>query len=54
MVGIAKIIFKVFDGTRQLIEPTVKLLVNLRNGHQNQVPCGSHFGPSVKFDVDFF
>jgi hypothetical protein len=54
MSGIARIILNVFDGTRHLIDPTVKLLVTLRDGNQNQVHRGNHFGPSVEFDVDFF
>lgn len=54
MSDTARIILNVFNGTRQLIEPTLSLLVTLRDGHQNQVHRDNHFGPSIAFDVDSF
>ncbi len=54
MAGAARIRLNVFDGTRELIDSKVRLLVTLRDGHQTQVHRGNHFGPSLDFDVEFF
>ena len=54
MPGIARIQLNVFNGARQLIGQDVDLLVTLRDGNQNQVHRGNHFGPTINFDVDFF
>lgn len=54
MSGVARIRLNVFDGARQPIGQDVNLLVTLRDGNQNQVHRGNHFGPTIDFDVEFF
>ena len=54
MSGQARIQLNVFDGTRQLINSSLRLLVTLRDGNLHEAHKGDHFGPTINFDVDFF
>ena len=50
----AKLLVRVFDGTRKPIGSTVELLITLRDGFQKQFRRDFFRGPQLLFDVPFF
>jgi hypothetical protein len=50
----AKILIRVFDGTRRLISPSVRLLITLIDGYGNHFPGLYQTGPEVLVNVPFY
>src|SRR5438876_123631 len=50
----AKLLVRVFDGRRKEIDGSVKLLITIRDGYQNQRFRDYYDGPLVEFLVPFF
>lgn len=50
----ARILIRVFDGSRRLIDPNVSLLITLIDGYGNHIPGFYHKGPEVPVDVSFY
>jgi len=50
----ARILIRVFDGTRRLISPSVHLLITLIDGYGNHSPGFYHTGPEVVVNVPFY
>lgn len=54
MASAAKLLLRVFDGTRQPASADLNLLVTLRDGNQKQIHRDYHLGPNIEFDVPFY
>jgi len=49
----ASLLVRVFNGARQLIDPTVNLLITIRDGDQKELYRDYYHGPKVRFPVPF-
>lgn len=50
----AKIVLSLYDGARRPLDPSVQVLVTLRDGYQHQLHRQHHAGPTIDFDVPFY